>query len=155
MKQYRFTESQFNNFLVEAVKSVLTEVSGWDLEEGDVTWVNDEESGDKPYMVRIWTGKGYYLDAFAAYAFSEEHALDEVVVWLEKNEPDNSWFADDEVASMREELESEGRDEEEIDEEIDQNYYYVDATMEGASKPHYIRLENLSIYPYDKSKFKK
>lgn len=120
---------------------------GWKLEESDITWVNTEESGNKPYMVRLWTGSGYILPAFAAYAFSEEHALECVVAYLEK-ENDDRFFCEDYVSTLRQELIDEGLSEEEIDREIDESFYYVDATMEGANTPHWVHAENLAVYPY-------
>ena len=138
----------------ESVKRALNEASGWTLEKDDVTWVNDGENGGKPWMVRIWPGAGYYLDAFGAYANSEEEALDEVVAWLEREHDGGGFFVDDSVEREREEMEEQGMSEEEIEEKIDQWALYVDATMEGARQPHFIYLENLSIYPYDEKRFK-
>ena len=149
----RLTKSELKKMISESVKRTLNEVSGWTLEKEDVTWVNNEESGDKPYMVRLWPGSGYYLPAFGAYAFNEEHALECVVAYLEK-EGDDSFFCDEYIEETRRELAEEGKDKEEIDEEINNQFCYVDATMEGASEPHYVFWENLAIYPYDESRFK-
>ncbi len=149
----RLTKSELKNMISESVKRKLNEVMGWTLEKEDVTWVNNEESGDKPYMVRLWPGSGYYLPAFGAYAFDEGHALECVVAYLEE-EGNNDFFCDDYVEETKQELAEEGKDEEEIEEEINDQFYYVDATMEGASQPHYVYMENLDIYPYDESRFK-
>lgn len=145
----RLTEQDLHRI----IKKTLNEVQGWTLEKDDVTWVNDEESGDKPYMVRIWPGSGYYLPAFGAYAFNEEHALECVVAYLEKTGNDD-FFVDDYIEELRKEMTEEGYDEEEIDTEIDSNYLYVDATMEGANEPHYIFSDNLAVYPYKEENFK-
>ena len=132
----------------------INEVMGWDLEKDDVAWVNGEDDGTKAYMVRIWPGSGYYLPAFAAYSFNGEgEALEKVVAWLEQN-GDDSYFCDEYVAEMKEELEAEGKDEEEIDNEIDYTFTYVDATEFGAEEPHYVFSENLQVYPYDEKRFR-
>lgn len=160
MKQtIRLTESELRNLITKTVKKVLkenkiNEVSGWTLEKDDVTWVNDAESGasDKAWMVRLWPGSGYILPAFGVYASSEEDALEKVVAYLDQ-EGDDSFFCDDYIDQMREELAQEGKDEEEIDEQIHEMFCYVDATMDGG-ECHYVFWENLSIYPYDEKKFR-
>lgn len=150
----RLTESDLHQIIKETVKKALNEVQGWDLEKDDVTWVNDEESGyGKPWMVRLWTGSGYFLPAFAAYASSEEDALDKVVAYLDK-EGNEDFFADEYVNQQIDDLRQEGMDDEEIDNEIDSSFLYVDATMDGASGAHYVWLENLQVYPYDEKRFR-
>lgn len=150
------TENNLRKLIKECVRKVLresiNEVSGWTLEKDDVAWVNGEEDGRKPWMVRLWTGSGYYLPAFGAFAESEEDALEKVVAYLDKK-GDNDFFCDEYVKQMEEELKQEGKDDEEIWEEIDQSFYYVDSTMDGGGC-HYVFLENLSVYPYDEKKFK-
>lgn len=138
----------------ESVRRALNEVSGWTLEKDDVTWVNDAESGasDKAWMVRLWPGSGYYLPAFGAYASSEDDALEKVVAYLDQ-EGDDSFFCDDYISQMREELAEDGYSEEEIDERIHQEFCYVDATMDGG-ECHYVFWENLAVYPYNEKKFR-
>ena len=140
--------------VAESVRRVLNEVSGWSLEKEDVTWVNDAESGgsDKAWMVRLWTGRGYSLPAFGAYATCEQDALEKVVAYLDK-EGDDSFFCDEYVEQMEKELAQEGKDEEEIWGEIDEQFCYVDATMDGG-ECHYVFWENLAIYPYDEKHFR-
>lgn len=150
----RLTESDLHQIIKETVKKALNEVQGWDLEKDDVTWVNDEESGyGKSWMVRLWTGSGYFLPAFAAYASSEEDALEKVVAYLDK-EGNEDFFADEYVQQQIDDLRQEGMDDEEIDNEIDSSFLYVDATMDGASDTHYVWLENLQVYPYDEKRFR-
>lgn len=149
-------ESIINNAVSHGIRKVLNEVSGWNLEKDDVTWVNDSETGlGKPWMVRLWTGSGYYLPAFGAYANSEQDALEEVVAYLDK-EGNTDFFADDVADADINELIANGYTEEEANEapEFNESYLYVDATMAGASRPHYVWLENLSVYPYDEKRFK-
>ena len=138
----------------EGVRRALNEVSGWTLEKDDVTWVNDAESGasDKAWMVRLWSGSGYYLPAFGAYATSEEDALEKVVAYLDQ-EGDDSFFCDDYVEQMKEELAQEGKDDEDIWQEIDEQFCYVDSTMDGGGC-HYVLWENLAVYPYDEKRFR-
>lgn len=96
---------------------------------------------------------GYYLPAFGAFATSEQDALEKVVGYLDQN-GDNGFFCDEDAESEREELAQQGYDEDEIDNELDGTFLYVDATMDGASGPHYVFIENLSIYPYDEKRFR-
>lgn len=152
--KYTLTETKLRSFINKAVRTALNEVRGWSLEEDDVTWVNDGDEGDKAWMVRLWPGAGYYLPAFAAYAGDEESALCYVVAWLEKECGGGKFFVDDAVEREREEMEQQGMSEDEIDASIEDWAFYVDATIEGASEPHYVYLENLSIYPFDATRFK-
>ena len=135
-------------------ESKVNEVRGWTLEKDDVTWVNNEEEGasDKAWMVRIWPGSGYYLPAFAAFAQSEQEALEKVVAYLDKK-GNNDFFFDESVERTIDELKEEGKSEEEIWDEIDETFCYVDATMDGAKQPHHVLWENLAIYPYDEKRF--
>lgn len=178
----RITEQDLNNIIKESVKNILSEskfeaakyknkwsvfdkkdnikeskvneVRGWALEKDDVAWVNNEEEGasDKAWMVRIWPGSGYYLPAFAAFAQSEQEALEKVVAYLDKK-GNNDFFFDESVERTIDELKEEGKSEEEIWDEIDETFCYVDATMDGAKQPHHVLWENLAIYPYDEKRF--
>lgn len=138
-------------------KRNLNEVSGWTLEEDDIEWVNDKGddyySDDDAWIVRLWPGSGYYLPSFGVYANHEQEALEIVVAYLEKTGNDD-FFVDDYVDSIYDQMEEDGADEETIWDIIDndESIMYVDATMEGASKPHYIYAENLAIYPYSNFK---
>ena len=143
-RRIRLTESDLHRVIKESVNQILNEVLGWTLEESDITVVNDESDG-KPYMVRIWSGSGYLLPAFKAFANNEQDALEHVVAYLD-NEGENYLFADKEYSQAYAEAEQEGNEEEL--ESLDNIYYYVDATMYGASTPHFVRTENLQVYPY-------
>ena len=153
-RKIKINEADLRGMIRESVKRALSEVRGWELEKDDVTWVNGEESGGKPWMVRIWPGAGYYLPAWGAYAHDEEEALCYVVAYMEKEFGGGKYFVDDEVEMERYEMERGGMDPEDIDMKIDEWALYVDATMEGAEEPHYIFSENLSVYPYDEKKFR-
>lgn len=152
-KVIKLRESDLRHMIKESVRKVLNEVQGWTLEKDDVRWVNSEEDGAKPWMVRLWTGSGYFLPAFGAFAEYEEEALEKVVAYLD-NEGDDDFFCDEYVEPTKQELEEEGYDEEEIERQLDEVFYYVDATMEGAKEPHYVFMENLSVYPYDEKRFR-
>ena len=143
-RKVRLTESDLHRVIKESVNKILNEIQGWTLEESDITIVNDESDG-KPYMVRIWSGSGYLLPAFKAYANHEQDALEHVVAYLD-NEGENYLFADEEYSRAYAEAEQEGNEEEL--ELLDNIFYYVDATMYGASRPHFVRTENLQVYPY-------
>ena len=86
--------------------------------------------------------------SFGAWATDAEQALEVVVAYIEKE----GWdflFCDEDVEHEMEEMRTEGKDDEEIEREIDEWAYYVDATMEGASQPHYVYTENLQIKIYN------
>ena len=93
-------------------------------------YVNKPKDGRRPYVVKLWSGSGYLLDLFVAYADDDEQALERVVAYLEKTKQ-TRFFIDDAT-------------EEDEDMGI---ALYIDATMEGAKRPHYIYLENLAILP--------
>lgn len=152
MKKVSLTENKLRKIVKESIRNILQEVWGWQLEEDDVDWANKQSEGTKPFMVRIWPGSGYFLPAFGAWANSESDALEIVVAYLEKSEQ-NGFLEDKYVEVYKEELRADGLDDEEIDEEVGKDFFYVDATLHGASEPHYVRLENLSVYPFEKTKF--
>lgn len=147
----------------------VNEVSGWKLEDDDLTLVNSESDGDKLFIVKLWWGSGYMMDCYNAYAFSAEEALNYVVAYIEKNDPDILKMTDDSANDYLEELVRDGDAEDTQDAEenpsFQEMFTYVDATTEGAQKPHYIWAENLQIAEYpakhnhplakgvDKSKF--
>ena len=147
----------------------MNEVSGWDLEDDDLTLVNDESDGDKLYIVKMWWGSGYVLDCYNAWAFDVEGALNHVVAWIEKNNPEQLEAVDEYAMDYLEDLVKDG--EAETEEEAYEHPYFqetflwVDATREGAQQGHYVYNENLTIAEYpakhnhplakgvDKSKF--
>lgn len=132
----KLTEQDLHNIIL----STLNEVRGWSLEKDDIEWVNEDEDGLYPaYLVKLWCGSGYQIRPFGVYADSEEEALEKVVAYLDK-EGDNSLFFDDIIENTDEALE-------------DDNFLYIDATREGASEPHWITTENLSIKSMDDVRF--
>jgi hypothetical protein len=133
---------------------LYNEVSGWSLEDEDLTLVNSESDGDKLYIVKLWWGSGYQLDCYNAYAFSEEEALNYVVAYIEKEDPGILEMSDEAAASLRTELADENGLENSLEAEdlpeFQETFMYVDATTEGASSTHYIWAENLQIAEYPK-----
>lgn len=140
---------------LEDEEEPVNEVSGWKLEDEDLTLVNSESDGDKLYIVKLWWGSGYMTDNYNAYAFSAEEALNYVVAYIEKTDPDILKMTDDSANDYLEELVRDGdaADTQEAEEHpyFQETFTYVDATTEGAQKPHYIWAENLQIaeYPED------
>ena len=130
------------------------EVSGWNLEDEDLTLVNSESDGDKLYIVKLWWGSGYQLDCYNAYAFNEEEALNYVVAYIEKEDPGILEMSDEAAATLRTELADENGLENSLEAEdlpeFQETFMYVDATTEGASDTHYIWAENLKIAEYPK-----
>lgn len=82
------------------------------------------------YNVFLWSGAGYTLDKIEVMADCEEQALDLAVVQIEKQGKTGLFFDDCEEI---EKMEEQGL------------VLYIDATMEGASAPHYIDAQNLRI----------
>lgn len=129
---------------MKSLVEYITEVSGRILEDDNWTWVNNEDDGKDLYAVKIGWGSGYIMDCYCAYADDEESALEFVVVWLEENDPKSLEAVDNAVKSYS--------DDEDI---IDDTFIYVDATMNGASKPHYLYSDNLVIVKFPKNKIPK
>ena len=94
-------------------------------------YVNKPRDGRYSYVVKLWCGSGYMLDLFVVYADDEEEALERLVAYLEKTKQD-CFFVDDWADELSEE-------------EMDYEGLYIDATMEGARQPHYLRAENLAM----------
>lgn len=134
VKHYNVAKSYIN----EVVKKTLSEVRGWTIEDDDYIQVNPNEADfyNDCYIVKIWCGMGYSLSTYKVYANHEQEALDICVAWLEDNDP--SMLQDEIYQRCIEDGDSE--------DELDTIFMYVDATMEGASEPHYIYAENLKIY---------
>lgn len=107
-------------------------------ESTEAELVNDEESGSRLYEVGLWWGSGYMLDMYKAYAFDEEEALNYVVAHIEKTHPKWLEGSDECAHDMMKEYDEESP-------EFQETFMYVDATGEGADKPHFIWAENLRI----------
>lgn len=133
---------------------MTNEVSGWKLEDEDLTLVNTERDGDKLYIVKLWWGSGYMTDNYNAYAFSAEEALNYVVAYIEKTNPESLEAVDEAAQSYLEDIVNDGDAADTIEAEespyFQESFLYVDATTEGAKKPHYIWAENLQIAEYPK-----
>lgn len=102
-------------------------------------FVNNRFDGARIYEVGIWQGSGYYVDLFKAYADSEEEALEYVVAYIEQNNIQRL-LADEYAARLYEEG---------GDDLVDIYTIYVDPTMVGGNRPHYILSENLRIREVD------
>lgn len=146
----RMTEKQLRNIIHESINRILNEAHldgiTWVADDDDWTIVNTNKDGNVAYGVKLWCGKGYALDLFKVYASDEEDALDKVVAYLEKNGIDK-FFVDDAVEKDKEHFTDENGDVDwdAFDDEVEQYAFYVDATMDGASEPHYIYRENLFV----------
>lgn len=132
----------------ESVKKVLKE-SEIEIPD-DIPVVNPEakSEGYPLYCVGLWWGSGYYLDRYCAYANCEEAALGLVVAYIEKTEPETLKASDACAEDYLSELEEEqgcSREEAEKLPEFYETFFYWDATMEGANKPHYLWHENFRI----------
>lgn len=132
----------------------VNEVSGWNLEDEDLTLVNSESDGDKLYIVKLWWGSGYVMDCYNAYAFDAEEALNYVVAYIEKNDPKSLETTDEQAYEFLQDLvkdgEAEDMGEAEMHPYFQERFQYVDATREGASGAHYVYGENLVVAEYPK-----
>lgn len=81
----------------------------------------------KKYNVSLWPFAGYTLITFCVHAEHEEHALELAVCRAEKECTAVLLLEDD------------------IEDDMEDLYIYVDATMEGASRPYYVDAQNLRI----------
>ena len=138
------------------------------LEESEKEIINPEESEkeiinpeDKDYNdgklfeVGLWSGAGYSMATFRVYARHPEDALNQVVAYCEKEGDFGLITSVEDMYKMVDEDfadELKNYPEEEpgrlnyfgfIEEYL--NYIYVDATMEGASQPYFVRGENFYI----------
>ena len=94
------------------------------------------------YKVYLWRGKGYVLDAFDPQADNEEQALYNVCAQVVNNNLTEYYLT---VQQHEEYLRDLG-----INEEQDETYIYIDATMEGANYPVYLIAENMKIIKSNK-----
>ena len=113
-------------------------------ESTEAELVNDKESGSNLYEIGLWWGSGYVLDMYKAYAFDGEEALNYVVAYIEKTHPKWLEGSDECAHDMMKEYGEESP-------EFQETFMYVDATGEGADKPHFIWAENLRIRQIDSS----
>lgn len=155
-KRIRLTESQLHKVIKESVKRVLrerqiNEVRGWSLEDDDIALVNDSSCGRHLYLVKLWWGSGYQMDCYNAYADYEGEALEYTVAFIEKTNEKLLDKVDEWAENLKQEIMDEkGCEEEDVEEypEFYDTFYYVDATIQGASSPHYVFWENLTIAEY-------
>ena len=94
----------------------------------------------KNYIVYLWNGMGYALTPFECEATCAQQALEVVVAEIVNN--DMTQFFEEIDSEYIEELYNEPYNDPEFDPE---GWMYCDATMEGASRPVYIRTENMLI----------
>lgn len=116
----------------------------WVIKDEDVELINSPEDGKKQYIISLWSGQGYVTASWRVFADEIEPALEKLVAHLE-GEGKDIYFCDGDVEAEEERMKSEGKTDEEIEDEIDGWSLYIDATTEGASKPHYLRTENMGI----------
>lgn len=121
-------------------------------EDGPINPDDKDYYNGKLWKVGLYSGAGYELTMFKVYAGHEEEALCLVVAECERKE----YFG---LITSYEDLEKEYENSDEFEWfkqekpssdffeflETDLNYIYVDATMEGASKPYFVHGENLVV----------
>lgn len=91
----------------------------------------------RKYVIYLWSGCGYVLTPFEVEGFNEEDALENLVSELIKTEQTAFY---EECETIEEMAAEDGRDAMELE-----GWLYVDATMNGAPRPVFIRTENMKI----------
>ena len=89
------------------------------------------------YTVSLWPGSGYGLYPVSVNADCEEQAIEKAACEVIRNEAKSFYLTEHEYEAY---LNGLG-----IDEEQDEYYMYVDATMEGAPFPVYLMIMNAKI----------
>ena len=124
-------------------------------ERGDCPLVNKrsdfaENSTCKRYIVKLWTGSGYTLSGFLAWASSPEWALIATVAWIIDHDEYKNCLATEEVGRLHQDLtDTDGKSEDEADDMIDEAYTFVSCLYDGADINEYVRTENLAIMEAD------
>lgn len=92
----------------------------------DLIKVNPNEKNyyGEHYNIFLWCGCGYSLQGFDVYANNIDEALEIVVAYCDNNNLHGFLI-----------------DVEDVEDEEDDQYIYIDATMNGATKPYYIYSE--------------
>lgn len=57
-------------------------------ESDDRFFVNKKNDGNKLWKISIWSGSGYSVSEYYVYANDDTLAIDTVLSWLKKNEPE-------------------------------------------------------------------
>ena len=154
----KITKSQLRKIIKESINKALNEITstpgmGWmglQFEEDDWTPANEPSKGDVCYKIKLWSGTGYHLGGFKVYAPKDNYelALEVLVAYLDQ-EGNNRYFVDEWIEEEKERLSKEGLSDDEIWEKIEKcGDIYIDATMEGASQPHWLRGENLQMQAF-------
>ena len=104
----------------------------------------------KLFKVNIWCGIGYVCHEYIVYADCVQTALELAVKYAELKK-DAILFDILEIEKIAKDFD------ENVEEYIDENYIYVDATTQGAKQPWYIINENSSVQEIkeEKRKWKK
>lgn len=127
------------------------------MESEEIEIVNPDEKDyydGRLFRVCVWCGNGYVLNQYLVYGNDNAEAiLENVVAYAEENEPEILVDVDDVYSEIDEIYSDEYNQYIEDNPEGDKDtfisdylgYIYIDATMEGANQPYYIRTENLRI----------
>ncbi len=123
-------------------------------EKNEIINPNDEVYAKELYEVNLWDGSGYSLYDFKVYADYEEQALERVVAYCEKESMSGLIMTTEEVKKFVEDdfsdlLKDYNDDWMDVATEY-LDYIYVDATMEGASQPYFVRGENARVKTINK-----
>lgn len=120
-------------------------------EEGDCPLVNRQADcypspNLKRYIVKLWTGYGYTLGGFLAWATEPEWALTAVVAWIQDHPEYEKYLATKDVNRLICELTTQDKlNDDEIDNIIDESYALINCLYDGADINEYVRRENLRI----------
>lgn len=128
-------------------ESIKENIDKWDIINPE-----DKDYADGHLMrVCLWSGAGYDLAEFYVYIKGDDAqaALEKTVAYCEQNGYTGFILDTNEIEDMAEKdyAEEVANYDGDLDEFITNylNYVYVDATMDGATKPYYVYGENLRI----------
>lgn len=128
------------------MKRMIKESFGYDDDDLEIVNPNDMNYCDRAWIVGVWSGVGYYVNRFLAFANNEGDALNETINYLVEKDYTRLAMSYDELydeVKKFEDIDDGGEWSEEVDELIYRDYASND---DGT---YFVRFENLSIEGID------
>lgn len=135
-KKIYLSESELRSLIKNSVKRIIKEAVESEYPESEVKAVNEDEQDyyNHSYTVELSKG-GYFSNIYQVFANHEPQALEILVAWCESNDPNILCDSEYQLSV------NDGATEEELDEQ----YIYIDGTEYGAKSPHYIDGVHIAI----------
>lgn len=127
-------------------KRMIKESFGYDDDDLEIVNPNDMNYCDKAWIVGVWSGVGYYVNRFLAFANNEGDALNETINYLVEKGYNRLVMSYDELydeVKKFEDIDDGGEWSEEVDELIYRDYASND---DGT---YFVRFENLIVEGID------